>query len=424
MENTVRSFNGLRRPKITSTSLPNHWVFGVRKTPFTPPGDLVLAVNPQSRFLLTGGRRQILLQSTISEKAKAVIGLLLDMFIKGIDPEGRYPNVPPPFAPWTWVAEDPELGAAIEKGLKQYGVKKELCRVGACSAEDKLILEESLSRHRALLGFRGCCARRRLQVPRVRKKQRGLLDAAQEVLRVLVGLVSFAGLPEVPLEGAQAGVPRQPPVQIDERQAIDRKLGERKPGDSNSVSTDLPSVLGSAFPSLKYHMAAHTHYNEVAHTSPEGQALITSLGLDYPPVRTKTEDLNKALRRLVLSGQDTPDKLKLLFGPEWRASQGKEHEDARMEILLDPPRGSPSYVFMRSWNKNRGPERAPRPATDAEQRRITLVRDMQEKIRQRVGAGKKPSDSDMQVILKSYGHNWTEHMETYQLAADTMKQGL
>lgn len=148
MDNAVRSFNGLRRPKTTPTGLPNHWVFGVRETPFTPPGDMVLAVNPQSRFLLTGGPRQILSKSTISEKAEAVIRLLLDIFIKGVDPESRYSNVPPPFAPWTWVAEDPELGAAIEEGLKQHGVKKELCRVGTCSAEEKLILEES---HASLL---------------------------------------------------------------------------------------------------------------------------------------------------------------------------------------------------------------------------------------------------------------------------------
>ncbi|KAF6828540.1 hypothetical protein CMUS01_08537 [Colletotrichum musicola] len=143
MEDLVKSFNLLRRPETSPTGLPNHYVFGVRQIPLDQPVDMVLAVNPQSRFLFTDGSDKILSLSSVSERAEVVIRLLLEMFIKGIDTENTLVTKEEPWAAWTWDAEDRELAAAVEDGLRRHGVRNELCRVGTCSTEESQVLDES-----------------------------------------------------------------------------------------------------------------------------------------------------------------------------------------------------------------------------------------------------------------------------------------
>lgn len=127
------------------------------------------------------------------------------------------------------------------------------------------------------------------------------------------------------------------------------------------------------------------------------------------------------MRRLVITGQDSPENMELLFGPNCR--RDAKHEETRIDILLDPPRGSPSYASHSCFD-DKALGRSPRPATDAEQRKITQVREMQEAIRQRVGAARRPSKEDMMAILTGPGPNWTAKLPMYTLAANTMDQGV
>jgi hypothetical protein len=115
--------------------------------------------------------------------------------------------------------------------------------------------------------------------------------------------------------------------------------------------------------------------------------------------------------------------MRLLFGPQWEVHLKKIHEDARIECLLDPPPGSPSHV-MNAYMDDSSLARSPRPATEAEQHIIKAVRDMQERIRQKVGVGRSPSPGDMQSILRDAGGDWTAQIGTYQLALNTTNQGV
>lgn len=115
--------------------------------------------------------------------------------------------------------------------------------------------------------------------------------------------------------------------------------------------------------------------------------------------------------------------MQLIFGPNWRSSLGN-YDEARIEILLDPPRGSPSYALNKQQGLFDRLERSPRPATESEKQVITQVKEMQDVVRRKIGAGKSPSSSDMQVILSSYGPTWTSHLQTYMLAINTMDQGV
>ncbi|KAK7710394.1 hypothetical protein SLS64_005979 [Diaporthe eres] len=123
-------------------------------------------------------------------------------------------------------------------------------------------------------------------------------------------------------------------------------------------------------------------------------------------------------------GKDTPENMQALFGPDWRSSIGKAHDETRLDVLIDPPRGSPSYAKYQSLYPDGRLLRSPRPATDAEQQVIGKAKEMQDAVRRRIGAGKSPSSADMEAILSSYGMDWILHVQTYMLAINTMDQGV
>lgn len=146
MEDKLRLFNNLRRSSVTPSGLPNHWVFGVRHVALNRPGDLVVAVHPQSYLLLQAGPAQILSLPTASAKAAAIIPLLLELFIVGTgSPGGRQPSDPEPVAPWTWSVDDSELVAAIEDGLKKHRIPDTLKSLSVCSSDERVALHEAWS---------------------------------------------------------------------------------------------------------------------------------------------------------------------------------------------------------------------------------------------------------------------------------------
>ena len=125
----------------------------------------------------------------------------------------------------------------------------------------------------------------------------------------------------------------------------------------------------------------------------------------------------------MITGKDDPESMRLLFGPPWTADIADTLKEARMSVLLDPPRGSPDYGFLARLD-DRTLARNCRPATSEEQAQINQVREMQAKIRERVGAGRSPGSDVMKAILTEYGAGWDEMLPIYQLAVNTMDQGV
>jgi hypothetical protein len=115
--------------------------------------------------------------------------------------------------------------------------------------------------------------------------------------------------------------------------------------------------------------------------------------------------------------------MQLLFGSQWRDSLLKTYDEVRAEVLLNPPRGSPAYALAADLDDG-APGWSPRPPSDSEQRKIDEVRKMQSAVRERVGDGKSPTAADTKAILASFGANWADHLPLYQLAVNTMDQGV
>lgn len=114
--------------------------------------------------------------------------------------------------------------------------------------------------------------------------------------------------------------------------------------------------------------------------------------------------------------------MELLFGPNWSAEMAGALRLTRLDILMCPHRGSPSYAYHHCFD-DVSLGRSPRPPTDAEQRTITTAKEMQEMIRQHVGAGRPPPKELKATILTAFVSNWIESSRAYDLAVKTMDHG-
>jgi hypothetical protein len=87
------------------------------------------------------------------------------------------------------------------------------------------------------------------------------------------------------------------------------------------------------------------------------------------------------MRRLVVTGKDTPENLSLFFGPN-AASIEDIHQSTRIEALLEPPRGSPMYAHLTGMNLDKNcPPWTLRGPSPVETQKVKEVKDMQEIIR-------------------------------------------
>lgn len=147
-------------------------------------------------------------------------------------------------------------------------------------------------------------------------------------------------------------------------------------------------------------------------------------------VYQKGGDPNKTpsfpMRRLVVTGKDTPENLSLFFGQH--NSVQEVHKNVRLEVLLRPPPGSPMYVLSTSTGADENcPSWTPREPSAAESVEIEEIRAMQEVIRSHMGARgvENISTNDMRdILVENFGNQWSAKLQTYQNAVNSMDQGV
>jgi hypothetical protein len=130
----------------------------------------------------------------------------------------------------------------------------------------------------------------------------------------------------------------------------------------------------------------------------------------------------------VVTGKDSPENIATLVGQNGMASVKATHEETRIEILLQPPRGSPMYA-MAAMNKldNNCPPWTPRPASAKEKQAIAKIQDMQGIITRHMGTRgvANISTRDMtEILIKNFGAGWSGAMPIYQNALNAMNQNV
>ncbi|KAL8938864.1 MAG: hypothetical protein Q9216_003667 [Gyalolechia sp. 2 TL-2023] len=127
------------------------------------------------------------------------------------------------------------------------------------------------------------------------------------------------------------------------------------------------------------------HWVESAHKSPAAIDLAKRLGLDLPTPETEgiKSGLMYPMRRLVITGEDTPENQEIFFGPDWEAETKELHQDCRVEVLLaqgkPPPEGSPAHAMSKSMDEG-CPYWKPRPAEGEEKTVLDEFPDFQKRM--------------------------------------------
>jgi hypothetical protein len=123
------------------------------------------------------------------------------------------------------------------------------------------------------------------------------------------------------------------------------------------------------------------YWLNTVHTKPEARELAARLQLHMPrgEMHGFKAGLVYPMRRLIISGEDTPANMATLFGPTWANETNgvkKIHHDTRIEVLLCPPPTSPSHTVATSMDQDyTGPWR-PRGPSQEEQETLAKVREI------------------------------------------------
>ncbi|TVY48091.1 hypothetical protein LOCC1_G002055 [Lachnellula occidentalis] len=147
LKTTVQAFNALPRMQDMPVSNvptgpgPNHWHFSVRQVGHElDPPDVVYLVSPDNAMMHVAAPAQgspILSLPTLADQADMVVLLLLGSFVKGVLKGSQAHHAK--FAPWSWSCNEATLAEAVEKKLKDHGVREEMCIVRhGNEAENKL----------------------------------------------------------------------------------------------------------------------------------------------------------------------------------------------------------------------------------------------------------------------------------------------
>lgn len=132
------------------------------------------------------------------------------------------------------------------------------------------------------------------------------------------------------------------------------------------------------------------------------------------------------MRRLVVTGKDTPENLLLFFGQD-RSIQ-EDQKNVRLQVLLRPPPGSSMHVLSTSMKVDENcPPWTPREPSAVEANELEEIRTMQDVIRSHMGARgvNDISTNDMrEILVENFGNQWSAKLQTYQHALNSMDRGI
>lgn len=153
-QDLIFNFNALPRPaRAPSGLVPNHWNISIRHVTLSPPGDLVLIVQPNSQFAHTEGPIQIVegqipghsLNPKSLVTLQTIARLIMKSFVEGMSGT----SIVAASAPWSWATNDPNFARRIMKVMTDMGVREDLLNMVVADTAELASCDEawdSLSR--------------------------------------------------------------------------------------------------------------------------------------------------------------------------------------------------------------------------------------------------------------------------------------
>lgn len=140
-QDLISNFNALpRHARWPSGVVPNHWNISIRHVTLSPPGDLVLLVQPASQLVHTEGPIQIVEGQTpghlLNPKSlvtlQTIARLIMKAFVEGMSGASFVAAS----APWSWATNDPNIARRIMKVMTDMGVREDLLDMGVADTAE------------------------------------------------------------------------------------------------------------------------------------------------------------------------------------------------------------------------------------------------------------------------------------------------
>ena len=147
-QDLITNFNALPRPtRAPSGLVPNHWNISIRHVALSPPGDLVLLVQPDSRFVHSEGPIQIVEGQTpghvLNPKSlitlQTIARLIMKSFVEGLGAT----SVNQASAPWSWATNDVNFARRIVKVMTDMGVREDLLNMKMAGKDELASCDEA-----------------------------------------------------------------------------------------------------------------------------------------------------------------------------------------------------------------------------------------------------------------------------------------
>ncbi|KAI1776242.1 hypothetical protein F4818DRAFT_457687 [Hypoxylon cercidicola] len=181
------------------------------------------------------------------------------------------------------------------------------------------------------------------------------------------------------------------------------------------------STKGASSKSLdmvEYHLRVAAH-------DPKANALARDVGISLPTSSSEFRGPPFAMKRLVVTGKDTPENMSLFFGQHRLVPETQKH--ARLDVLLRPPPGSAMYFLSKTSEHDENcPPWTPRETSAAEAKEIEEIGTMQGVLRSHMGArgvGNISTEEMLDILAKNFGNPSMARLQTYATAINSMDRG-
>lgn len=129
-----------------------------------------------------------------------------------------------------------------------------------------------------------------------------------------------------------------------------------------------------------------------------------------------------------MTGKDTLENIQTLVGINEQDIIEELHHEVRLQILLGAPKGSPMYAYALMEGLDEScPPWTPRKASAEEEKEVEEIRKIQKLVKEYAGGGRARDLSHNEttdILKKSFGDRWAEMVPRYQVAVNTMDQGV